>query len=273
MTAVASATDVRARETLPLGVPRTWRMDVGSLELDRSEMLRYLGHHGQDIDPALAARIDAAADEAVATAAPAGAWSVFPIEMTPRNPVSEGQMTPKNRVSGSHIVLGGTALELTGRDIYRHLKDARYAAVLTVTLGMRAERRLRVLSTQNPLEGTVFDAACSALVESAADALDREIEDAAETVGLSCNWRFSPGYGDLPLDVQPTVLAALNATRLCGITATPTNLLMPTKSITAFIGLFEGAPRAADTVRSCAGCRVAAGCSFRARGTHCWQDA
>lgn len=267
MTAVAIATDARARETLPLGVPRAWQMDAGTLELDRSEMLRYLGHHGQEIDPALAARIDAAASEAVTTAAPAGVWSVFPVE------VAQGDVVRRNPASANHVALRGTALGLTGRDIYRHLKDARYAAVLTVTLGMRAERRLRVLSTQSPLEGAVFDAACSALVESAADALNHEIEDAAAAAGLSCNWRFSPGYGDLPLDVQPSVLAALNATRLCGITTTPTSLLMPTKSITAFIGLFEGEPRAADTVRSCAGCRVATGCGFRAHGLRCWQAA
>ncbi len=239
-----------------------WRLSAGSVALDRDEMLRYLGHQGQAIDPALATRIDAAAADAVAAAAPAGAWSVFPISVAPANP------TAANR-----IVLEGTALELTGRDIYRHLKDARYAAVLTCTLGMRAEQRLRVLSSQSPLEGAVFDAACSALVESTADALNHEIERAAAAAGLSCNWRFSPGYGDLPLDVQPTVLAALNATRLCGISTTPTNLLMPTKSITAFIGLFEGTPHAADTVRSCTGCRVAAGCAFRTRGIRCWQPA
>ena len=135
---------------------------------------------------------------------------------------------------------------------------------------MASEQRLRVLSSQNPLEGAVFDAACSALVESAADALNCEIESAAQAAGLSCNARFSPGYGDLPLAVQPTVLATLNATRLCGITATPTNLLMPTKSITAFIGLFEGDPHSSDAVSSCAGCRVVSGCPFRARGTRCW---
>ena len=163
------------------------------------------------------------------------------------HPVSANQ-TP---VAAGHIALEGTALALTGRDIFRHLKDARYVAVLAVTLGMASEQRLRVLSSQNPLEGAVFDAACSALVESAADALNCEIEAAAQAAGLSCNTRFSPGYGDLPLAVQPTVLATLNATRLCGITATPTNLLMPTKSITAFVGLFEGDPHSSDAVRSC----------------------
>lgn len=284
------------RAPLPLGVPRVWRPGAKTMPLDRDEMLCYLGYHGQKIEPELAERIDAVAADAVTRIAPAGIWAVFPRGTAYDTPVKRKHPVPANQkvkcehpvpanqkvkrghpvpanqtpVAAGHITLEGTALALTGRDIFRHLKDARYVAVLAVTLGMASEQRLRVLSSQNPLEGAVFDAACSALVESAADALNCEIESAAQAAGLSCNARFSPGYGDLPLAVQPTVLATLNATRLCGITATPANLLMPTKSITAFIGLFEGDPHSSDAVRSCAGCRVASGCPFRARGTRCW---
>ena len=284
------------RAPLPLGVPRVWRPGAKTVPLDRAEMLRYLGYHGQKIEPELAERIDAVTADAVTRTAPAGVWAVFPRgtaydtpvkrehpvsadqKVKREHPVSADQKVKREHpvsadqtpVAAGHIALEGTALALTGRDIFRHLKDARYVAVLAVTLGMASEQRLRVLSSQNPLEGAVFDAACSALVESATDALNCEIEAAAQAAGLSSNARFSPGYGNLPLAVQPTVLATLNATRLCGITATPTNLLMPTKSITAFIGLFEGDPHSSDAVRSCAGCRVALGCPFRARGTRCW---
>lgn len=272
------------RAPLPLGVPRVWRPGAKTVPLDRAEMLRYLGYHGQKIEPELAERIDAVTADAVTRTAPAGVWAVFPrgtaydTPVKREHPVSADQKVKREHpvsanqapAAAGHIALEGTALALTGRDIFRHLKDARYVAVLAVTLGMASEQRLRVLSSQNPLEGAVFDAACSALVESATDALNCEIEAAAQAAGLSCNTRFSPGYGDLPLAVQPTVLATLNATRLCGITATPTNLLMPTKSITAFVGLFEGDPHSSDAVRSCAGCRVASGCPFRARGTRCW---
>lgn len=257
-----AAPDAAGRD-LPLGVPRLWRADAGNIELDRDEMMRYLGYRGQAIDAELARRIDGVVEGLGEFAAPAGVWAVFPV-------AREGGRGARAGSGRPCIRLEGTALELTGRSIWRHLKDARYAAVLACTLGMQAEQRLRVLSSQSPLEGAVFDAACSAFVEATANALNRDIAAAAAAAGLSCNWRFSPGYGDLPLTGQPTLLAALNASRLCGITATPTDLLMPTKSITALIGLFDGAVSAADTVRSCAGCRVASGCSFRAGGTHCW---
>ena len=123
----------------------------------------------------------------------------------------------------------------------------------------------------------MLDAAASAAVEAAADALNAEVEHRAAAANLLCTWRFSPGYGDLPLDAQPGLLAALNATRLCGITATPTNLLMPTKSVTALVGLFpqaadaDGRNQAGQTARpdarpACATCRFASGCSLRAPG-------
>lgn len=62
-----------------------------------------------------------------------------------------------NKVSPC-IHLVGTNVELRGRDIYRHLKDARFAALMACTLGMDAERRLRTTGAQHPLEGAVLDA-------------------------------------------------------------------------------------------------------------------
>ncbi len=60
-------------------------------------------------------------------------------------------------------------------------------------------------------------------------------------MGSAGNWRFSPGYGDCPLSAQRSIVnSVLNATRLIGLTVTPTSLLIPTKSVTAVIGLFDG---------------------------------
>lgn len=237
---------------LAAGIPHLWRAAQGSLAVDRSEMLRYLGYRGQTVEPELAARIDAMAAELERTAEPSGAWALFPVDAAG---VDEAG-TPCIRLTGS-------SLALTGRDIFHHLKDASYAAVLAGTLGMGSERRLRQLGMQHPLDGALYDAACSSLVEVAVDALEDEIRRVAAGAGLSTNQRFSPGYGDMPLDVQPAVLAALNAARLCGISTTPAKLLMPTKSVTAFIGLFEGEPPRRGERPKCASCSMRATCPLR----------
>lgn len=244
------------------GVPELWQPAPDCpIAIDRGEVLRYLGYQGQDIDPELATRIECVIGDLEHEAAPRGVMASFPVERI-------------ERADGARIVLGGSAIELTGHDIQRHLDGARGAVVLACTLGMAVERRLRLWGSQRPLEGAVLDAAASAGVEAAVDAMNAVVEQRAASAGLACTWRFSPGYGDLPLTAQPAILAALNATRRCGITATPTNLLIPTKSVTAIIGLFDDPAAAAAAGRAarptCGTCRMRSGCSFRARGTTCY---
>ena len=228
-------------------------------KIDRAEVLRYLGYTGQEIEPELSERIEGVIAGLERSIAPRGVRQVFAVNATGLD--ADGLPC---------IRLAGTAVELTGRDIFRHLKDASYCALLACTLGMDAERELRTLGSQQPLESAVYDAACSAYVEAAVEEMDAGVKAQASEFGLKGNWRFSCGYGDCPLDVQPTILAALNATRLIGLTVTTSNLMLPSKSVTAMIGLFEGEPRSASSVRDCRYCRVRQSCAFRRRGTTCY---
>ncbi len=227
--------------------------------VDRNEMLRYLGYAGQKIEPDLERRIEAVVERLELSIEPRGVRRVFSVDASGLD--AEGNPC---------IRLAGTEIELDGRDIYRHLKDARLCAVIACTLGMDCERRLRTLASQRPVEAMVYDAACSAYVEAAVEQMDAQAKADAAAAGLNGNWRFSPGYGDCPLDAQPRILAALNATRLLGLTTTATNLLMPTKSVTAVIGLFEGEVHDANTRPTCTICRMRPTCRFRAAGTTCY---
>ena len=60
--------------------------------------------------------------------------------------------------------------------------------------------------------------------------------EAAEE-GLYLRPRFSPGYGDLPLSCQPDFCRVLEAEKTVGITLTESFLMMPSKSVTAVIGV------------------------------------
>lgn len=252
---------------LPLGAPQPWRAKAGELRLPRTEVLRYLGYRNQELEVGLVERIDAAIEEAERTLEPRGLRATFAVDAAGTDENGE-----------PCIRLVGTTAVLTGRDIYRHLKDARVAVVFAVTLGMESERRLRLLSSQTPLDATLYDAACSALIEEAAEHVDRAAKREAARANFVGNWRFSCGYGDLPLTAQQSLLDALNARRMLGITLTPSNLMIPSKSITALFGLFPqddatgtGVVPASDSIRSCQGCTVAGGCAFRSRGITCWK--
>jgi hypothetical protein len=85
--------------------------------------------------------------------------------------------------------------------------------------------------------------------------------------GYSQTWRFSPGYGDLPLDIQTEFLQILDAPKRIGLNTTANNILTPRKSVTAVIGLSQG--EISQGRRGCAICRMKDKCQYRKRGEHC----
>lgn len=245
-----------------LAGPVLYRPDTKEeLRIDRAEMLRYLGHAGQKVDGELSERIEGIAREIEQTVDPHGVIQAFPVDATG---VDEAGMPC--------IRLTGTTIELRGRDIFRHLKDASACAVVACTLGMGTERRLRLLSGQRPLDAALYDAAASAYVEAAVDAMEHIVRREAAAAGRTCTWRFSCGYGDCPLAAQDAIVASLNAGRLIGLTTTPTHLLLPSKSVTALIGIIDGKDAAERSGErpSCAICRLRGNCAFRAHGTTCY---
>ena len=206
---------------------------------EKDETLRYLGYGGQDLSPEIVARIKEAKVRCERIARPAATWRAFPSE----------------------------SLHLPGNDITAHLAGALEIVLMATTLGHGVDRELRRLSLTDPLGQVIFDAASTAAVERLSDEIEAQIRVEARDRGLYCSWRFSPGYGDLPLSVQGELLARLDAERRLGITLTPSNLMVPTKSVTAIIGLHP-TPQSGVT-SSCSVCTLRPNCSMRERGMTC----
>ena len=232
-----------------------------ALRLDRAEALGYLGYAGQQVDEALTARFDALADACEQSTVPAYAWAAFSIDAA--------RTHWDNTAAQSQVALLGCSLVLTGRDIARHLRGARAVALLACTLGLANERELQRRAALSAVDGVMYGAAGSALVEACANAAESAVVAAAADAGLHTNWRFSPGYGDLPLTLQPQFLRALDATRRLGLTATPTCLLVPTKSVTAVVGLFDRPQDGVDVRTTCGTCQLRKTCNLRKQGRTC----
>lgn len=231
--------------------------DVTSV--DRSEVLRYLGYSGQPMTEELEGRIDGEVAHCLGVCQPRGVWRTF--EVAGREVRGDG--TPVVR-------LEGTSLELAGHSVERHMAGAVAVGVMAVTVGMGVERELRRLSLTDPVAQVVFDAAATTAVERAADACESSLVADARERGLYTNFRFSPGYGDMPLATQPALLSTLDAQRRLGITLSPKSLLMtPTKSVTAVVGMFaEPQP---SSHASCADCLCRDFCRMLRAGTPCWK--
>lgn len=232
---------------------------VPAVKLDRAEALRYLGYAGQELDEQLRARFQQLADACERTLRPACVHAVF--EVDEARSVWEGD--------GARVALKGSSLVLEGRSIATHLRGASKAVLMACTLGAASERELRKYAALGPTDALLYGAAASALVEAAANATEAAIVEEAAAEGLHTNFRFSPGYGDLPLSVQPAFLEVLDAPRRIGLVATEANLLVPTKSITAVIGLFDRVPPDVAVRSTCASCQLRFDCQLRKKGITC----
>ncbi len=209
------------------------------------EALGYLGYAGQDLHAEMVARLEGAAAKC-ASFAPKGAFAVFE---------------------------DGPGLErvLVGADIARHVEGAKAVALLAVTLGHESERVIRRETALSAAEGMLVDAMASSMAEAAVEALHAEVAAWARERGLQAGGRFSPGYGDMPLSVQPALLDALDAARRLGVSVTDAFMLAPAKSVTAVVGLFdpECAPQARLFAQDCETCTMAGACLLKRQGRTC----
>lgn len=128
------------------------------------------------------------------------------------------------------IALGEIFTE--SKNLRSALEGSKEALIFAVTLGMGVDRHLLRLSKTSVSELFLADAVASAYAEAAADRAQELLLG-----GNSTKKRFSPGYGDLPLELQPAILSALSAEKHLGLTLTDTLLMKPQKSITAIVGM------------------------------------
>lgn len=219
-----------------------------SLEhVDRKQAFRYMGHHGEP-DAQMQKTADFCEQKLLAAALPRYTYKVAPISETPDG-----------------ILCEGTSLLLTGEDIRRHLAGCHRVILLCATLSAGVDTAIRTASAQDVLAGMMLDAMASALTEQLCDEAEQEV--LAQFPEEFPTWRFSPGYGDLPLETQGDFLAAVNAQKRLGVTLSAGGLCVPTKTVTAIIGLSrEKLPKG---MRGCAICNLSKTCPYRAKGVHC----
>ena len=122
--------------------------------------------------------------------------------------------------------------EFKSKILAKNLKDSREAFMFAVTLGMGVDRLLTKLSKTSTAEYFITDALASAMAEALMDEAERRVKGEILT-----RPRFSPGFGDFTIEIQPRILSLLNAQKLLGITVNDSFLMSPVKSVTAVMGI------------------------------------
>lgn len=192
-------------------------------QLDEQEILRYLGYPaGNAPDPEVAALIRQCSTRLLETARPKYIENIFPL----------------NHTEGA-VMLSGSDIRLTGNAITNHLQNCTQCVIMAATLGIEADRAIRQAQLSIMTEALVMDACATAFIEAVCDEAEAEIN---QKYG-PCNFRFSPGYGDLPITLQKDLLAILQAEKKIGLHVNTSNLLIPGKSVTAILGVTDRGQR------------------------------
>ena len=152
-----------------------------------------------------------------------------------------------------------------GKDIESHLNGCEKAIVMCATVGSGVDKLIRISQISDMARAVVMDSLASVAVEQVCNAFDKII--AGKYSDYNMTFRFSPGYGDYPIELQKIILQMLDAPKKIGLCTNDNFLLTPTKSVTAVLGLSKNPIERKK--RGCAICNMRETCKFRRKGLHC----
>ena len=257
--------------------------------LDKKEALRYLGYQNQELDESIKILLDKSAEEIIETARPKYIWQVFKIDQNmnlypsihPANieaRPSAGEYRAKYCMEAylkDEDFYQDSVIHLKGEAIKKNLQTAGYCVLFAASLGIEVDKLIAKAQHISMARAVILDACASSYIESICDLCSSEIAEHFSQEKLIPRPRFSPGYGDLPLDLQGQFCQALDTQRKIGLTCSDNNLLLPRKSVTAIVGLVgKKVPKARPHKKDepCTICSLKKHCQKRKDGQICGKN-
>ena len=226
------------------------------MNVDKREIYRYLGYQGRVPDENVLREVDRCLEELREAVTPRFVYRQYPIERffwdNIERPFSEEK-------SGTEL-LSIAGMKIQSRSLCRNLRDCKSAYLMAATLGIGPDRLIARASVAKMSRAVILQAAAAAMIEAWCDEVNQKIIKEAEDQGLYCRPRFSPGYGDFSLEYQKDFAQILRIQKEIGVSLTQSLLMMPSKSVTAVIGLSPVKKECA--LHGCEVCSKAEECSF-----------
>lgn len=191
------------------------------MEVNRKEVERYLGYRGVSvIDDKMSSIIEECIEDMKREVTPREIHKTFPIVWD--------EDTFGCSFSGIKVGPG---------NLVKNLKGCSEIVMMAVTIGPGPDRLVRRAELRDMLKAYTYQAVGAAMAEAWCEEVNDIIRKEAEEKGLFTRPRFSPGYGDFPLEVQKDFERILEMPKSIGVSLSESLLMTPTKSITAVVGL------------------------------------
>lgn len=191
---------------------------IGPEDLRRREIYRYLRLEGNAPDAATSADVERNLKRLE------GAISL-------RHVASLRPVTKE----GDSIVFGD--FSTSSAVLQKNMKTSEYALLFAMTLGPAVDRLISRLLITSKADAFITDACCTEYLESYANRYCAHVREEAAQQGFVAHPRFSPGFADFGLEFQWPLIRSLQADKKMHIALTKGNMLVPTKTITALMGL------------------------------------
>ena len=206
------------------------------MDIRTREAVRYLGYGHHAIDEPTLELIQESFDELDQCSSERFVYRIFEISIDEPNKI--------------HL----DNLFVESKDLCKNLKGCREIVVFAATLGSDVDRLIKKYSVKDMSKAVVMQACAAAKLEEYCDSIQKQL-------GYMSS-RFSPGYGDFSLGYQKLILQLLETSKRIGLSMTEASMLVPTKSVTAIIGIHN-----IDEKCQKSGCEICnkTDCAFRRR--------
>ena len=143
--------------------------------------------------------------------------------------INELKLTPKVCFETVSVKKDGENLDFElfhtkSKSLSCFIGEKKSAVLFGATIGIEFDRLLKKVSVISPAKAAVLQAVGASSIEALCDKFCDDLGGGA---------RFSPGYGDFPLEAQKDFVNALSLSKNIGVCLTSSLLMTPTKSVTA----------------------------------------
>lgn len=191
------------------------------MEEATKEVLRYLGYGKKEADEVVLQLIAESMEELLRVAVRKQIHVELPLTLC-----EEG-----------HIFIG--SMKIKSKHLAKNLENCQRVIVFSATLGVGVDGLIRRTSHINMAKTVVLQACAATVIEAYCDQVQGQMEQEYRQKGLFLRPRFSPGYGDFSILHQKDILDLLQSSKTIGVHLTDGLMLVPTKSITAIIGISD----------------------------------
>lgn len=188
------------------------------MEVNRREIYRYLGYGSHTPDEHTVELVEKCISELEKCISPRSFYRNYPMKVTEDGTIDIGCM------------------QIQSRNLLKNIEGCEELILFAASLGTGPDFLIERYKRISMSRAVIVQAAAAAMIEAYCNEVNEIVRREYTAKGMFLRPRFSPGYGDFPLETQREIDDILKLEKTVGITLTDSCLMLPSKSVTAVIG-------------------------------------